>query len=133
MNGEENKILSRIHEYMSVAAVGGIPSPNENIYVAAYSQNNIFNGYDDYEGLCISKGLFDNDILGIKDGVLDNITLDKNSNITIFKFRGDRRNYLKLLESYKKEMSDFDIYSILSGKEMFSKDQIFFDELFEKI
>jgi len=132
MNGEISPI-SRIHEAMGIASIGGIASAAEgDIYVGLYKKN-IFADSSDYEKMCLTKGMFDNDTLGIEDGILTNITLDENTSVALFKFIGDRNNYKKLLEQYGKDCSDNDIYEILSGKAMLSKDQIAYDKNFEFI
>lgn len=130
MNGEISPI-SRIHEAMGIAAIGGITGAAEgDIYVGLYRKNTFVDS-SDYEKMCLTKGMFDNDTLGIEDGILTNITLDENTSVALFKFVGDRNNYKKLLEQYGKDCSDNDIYEILSGKHMLSKDQIAYDKDFE--
>lgn len=130
MNGEVSPI-SRIHEAMGIAAIGGIAGAAEgDVYVGLYRKNTFVDS-SDYEKMCLTKGMFDNDTLGIEDGILTNITLDENTSVALFKFVGDRNNYKKLLEQYGKDCSENDIYEILSGRAMLSKDQIAYDKDFE--
>lgn len=130
MDGEVSPV-SRVHEAMGIAAIGGITGVAEgDIYVGLYKSNSFVDSKD-YDKMCITKGMFDNDTLGIEDGILTNIALDENTSVALFKFVGDRNNYKKLLERYNHECSENDIYEILSGKAMLSKDQIAYDKDFE--
>lgn len=132
LDGESSSI-SRIHEAMGIAAIGGIAGAADgDVYVGLYKSNS-FVDEKDYDKMCITKGMFDNDTLGIEDGILTNISLDENTSIILYKFIGDKNNYKKLLECYNKECSENDIYEILSGKKLLSKDQIQYDSDFELI
>ena len=58
-----------------------------------------------------------------------------NSNLEVYKFVGDSRMLGKLAKAYKEQntVDSTFIYSVLSGKELLTEDQIDFDDNFDKV
>lgn len=135
-----------LHELPGVP-IGGVPGPGSSGYIIDKGFNfkrefsdpnykeipDIKVDKDDYE-----ESILTNDIISDKIVRLDKNNIPKvesfdylkNSKLTIWKFKGSKKKFLEVASS-KTPITSF--YEALTGKKEYTKDQIQFDPLFEKI
>ena len=129
------------NESMGLAAVGGIPSPYNTLYLTQYSMPTTFAGSDSLvDGYGISNDIISDKILTKNsDGKLvleDTESLFENRNIRIFKYIGNDNTeniFKECFSNLNQDVSDSFLYEMVTTKKLLSDDQLSVDPLFEEV
>jgi len=122
--------IIRVHE-STVPLASVPPVKKDDVYIINYMQNNVFSEPTQKFALCKS---YMSDIVEFDKGSFSHISLEdfkqKAINPTLFKYIGENGiSYMNIVDLAE---TDKDFYEILTGKKLYSYDQIHFDKTFEK-
>jgi endogenous inhibitor of DNA gyrase (YacG/DUF329 family) len=139
------KTISRIHEHMSGAAIGGFPPDgatdiNPNVFIINYSQKNIFDKKN--TGFVLSNDIFSDYVLDIDDNgnikkVKSKYKLNEDTICSIYKYNGDpspilREVYYKYNNNIPVQKNYFALL-VTEFTDILSEDQLQFSKLLEEV
>ena len=124
---EDNYIVSGLSEFTALNAINPVIGRNRHFLLnygdPSWKQHMAY--VNDYES---DKGLIVN-----SSGVLETVYIGHLDPTAIYEYTGPKGNIDKLAEAYRSESKVDSIYSLLSGREVLTEDQIEYDPYFTKV
>lgn len=135
---ENKKVIININETSGSAAVAGALANHSDGYVTSYGYKNVFSG--DIEGFALSNDITSDSILVVdSEGNIKKESSDflNDRKISIFKFKGDHSRYASLISEIFHDTpvncGKRFFYEALSGHDMLTDDEIFYDDQFQEV
>lgn len=125
---DSEDVIININEYTAMSGVNPVESTNKELYIVPYMMNNSF------LGTCISFDKYLSKLYRIDDNkiVKENISFLYDKDFSIYKYNGTDNISIEEGSIIDNKNKDY-FYTLLTGKELLSPDQLLFDENFIEV